>query len=240
MRRRECFESHRAYVEYLEQRVRFLERRLREYHESNRVQGFERKRRFNEMAQPRHKSVDLSIPLADDVINITFVEKSYMIKRILKLADCKNARCRCCVAFPVYALSVLTDNSSRVAEKVGCSESGDVRFQTNIPNIPSVTTKPSSGTLADRRAVFVDMLADYLIELMRNAAPCLAHVIQNGTFNSYIKIEYVTKEKTFPICDILYDDSAHTMSCRCHVYDLVNKAVKAKDLDVYANELLNF
>lgn len=160
--------------------------------------------------------------------------------RILRLTDCENARYRCCVAFPVYALSVLTDHSSRVAEKVGCSDSGEFRIQTNIPNIQSVQTRQSSGSLADRRAVLVDMLADYLIELMNNAAFCLAHIINNGIFNSHIRIDYVAKDTEYPICDILYDDSDHTMSCRCHVYDPVNKSIKAKDLDVYANTLLNF
>ena len=80
MRRRECFESHREYVEYLEQRVQFLERRLREYRNTNGTPKLERKRGFNEMAQPLHKKVVLTIPLPNNQecnpLEISFISRT--------------------------------------------------------------------------------------------------------------------------------------------------------------------
>lgn len=76
MRKRECFESHNDYVEYLERRVQYLERKLSEYRNTNRTLKLERKRYLTEMAHPKHRTVDLIIPLKDDLINLTFVAKT--------------------------------------------------------------------------------------------------------------------------------------------------------------------
>jgi hypothetical protein len=157
MRRREYFESPREYVEYLEHRVRFLEHRLREYRESNRVPGFERQRRVNEMAQPRHKSVDLLIPLADDVINITFVAKSSMIKgkvhRYIDMTDCPSP-----------------------------AEPGRICVQVYLPNRSE--TETSSGRKEQEKKE-IESFADSVAEKYGNNDQTTAQYIRNAILSCY-------------------------------------------------------
>lgn len=83
MKNRECFESYRDYVEYLERRVRFLERRLHECRNERKAIS-ERKSYFTEMAQPLHRKVCLLIPLPNnppcDPLEITFVSRTTSAK----------------------------------------------------------------------------------------------------------------------------------------------------------------
>lgn len=163
---------------------------------------------------------------------------------IIDIKECENAERRCCTAFPVYAVSVLADNSSGIVDEMKYLGGGHFRMTTNIKNItPLCISSHTDGSALHRHEVFCSMLDEFLAQLKQTIKARFADVLKTGICQTEIDVEYVPDNPNhlnILICHIEYNATENLMIFKCPSYAFLNQIITSKELDEYTDVLLNF